>query len=281
MDRVAGYGEIYRLFTCALTFSTLAELVLGLVVLAPLCRRYEREMGTPRFGTYCLISSVLGGFLELVILSTVAPAGSRFSGPYPLLGSVLYLFHRHAPRLYPRFFGMLGFDLSEKSLTYFFALQMLLGGGWATLRPALCGAVAGFLATSPVLPLGGLTLLPDAVLGWLDTSVTQLVPGRRARFAAAAAAAAGGGQGGRRPQRLVPGMGMGTGMGGLGVGAPPHGPGAAAGDAAQRPPAPPPPSEEAIAQLMALGFERPAVLRALGNSDNNVEVAANRLLGGE
>jgi hypothetical protein len=41
-----------------------------------------------------------------------------------------------------------------------------------------------------------------------------------------------------------------------------------------------PPSEEAIEALMAMGFDHESVVRTLQQSDNNVEVAANRLLGG-
>ena len=48
----------------------------------------------------------------------------------------------------------------------------------------------------------------------------------------------------------------------------------------QNVPAPPPPPEEAIETLMAMGFHREAVVRVLQQCDNNVEVAANRLLGG-
>ena len=47
--------------------------------------------------------------------------------------------------------------------------------------------------------------------------------------------------------------------------------------AVQRPP--PPPPEEALDQLMNLGFERQAVIRALQQTDNNIEAAANRLMG--
>jgi hypothetical protein len=41
-----------------------------------------------------------------------------------------------------------------------------------------------------------------------------------------------------------------------------------------------PPSEENINQLHAMGFDREAVVRALTESDNNLEHAANRLLSG-
>lgn len=44
-----------------------------------------------------------------------------------------------------------------------------------------------------------------------------------------------------------------------------------------RPPVPPPP-EEAIEQLTAMGFDREAVIRALRETENNLEAAANRLL---
>lgn len=54
--------------------------------------------------------------------------------------------------------------------------------------------------------------------------------------------------------------------------------GRAAAPAAPRPP--PPPPEEAIAQLTSMGFDRQAVIRALQQTDNNVEAAANRLLMG-
>ena len=38
------------------------------------------------------------------------------------------------------------------------------------------------------------------------------------------------------------------------------------------------PTEDAINQLMALGFDRDQVVRALVSSNNNVAAAANRLL---
>ena len=68
-----------------------------------------------------------------------------------------------------------------------------------------------------------------------------------------------GAEGGNRPRRA------------------PNGDGRAAAPAA--PPPPPPPPEEAISQLTSMGFAREAVIRALQQTDNNVEAAANRLMG--
>jgi len=44
--------------------------------------------------------------------------------------------------------------------------------------------------------------------------------------------------------------------------------------------APTPPPEEAIETLMAMGFDRERVIGVLQQCENNLEVAANRLLGG-
>mmetsp|Transcript_14295 Transcript_14295/g.29376 ORF Transcript_14295/g.29376 Transcript_14295/m.29376 type:complete len:117 (+) Transcript_14295:161-511(+) len=45
-------------------------------------------------------------------------------------------------------------------------------------------------------------------------------------------------------------------------------------------PPPPPPPEDTVVMLMGMGFERDRVLEVLKGCDNNVEVAANRLIGG-
>ena len=78
--------------------------------------------------------------------------------------------------------------------------------------------------------------------------------------------------GGAGNQNMGTGIGTGTGTGtragaatGLGLGIPPSSP----------------PPEEAVQSLMGLGFDRGAVLHALSATNNNVEAAANRLLGGQ
>jgi len=42
---------------------------------------------------------------------------------------------------------------------------------------------------------------------------------------------------------------------------------------------PPPPSEEALEAIISLGFDRQAAVQALRDSNNNIDVAASRLLG--
>ena len=266
-DRLIADTELHRLFTCNLTFGTMAELILGMVVMVPLLRRYERELGTVKFGTMVVFVNVVATFLELIVASSLPGLVElRHSGPYPTLGAVLYLFHVYAPRLHPKFFSVMGLDFSEKAVQYVFALQVMFSGKMGTLQPVLCGAIAGAMYTSPMLPFGKF-LLPESLFGWLDSDVPQTLAGRRGR--GAARGGAGGAAGGPRQRGAPNNFGAGGGGGA-----------AAAMAAAQQPPPPPPPSEEAISQLTAMGFERQAVIRALGQTDNNVEAAANRLLSG-
>mmetsp|Transcript_5010 Transcript_5010/g.14377 ORF Transcript_5010/g.14377 Transcript_5010/m.14377 type:complete len:255 (-) Transcript_5010:351-1115(-) len=253
-------------------------------------------MGSRKFGTFVFFTSSLSVLFQIISCQILHDGGARYhSGPYPLLGALLFLYNRYTPRLHPRFFGALGFDFSEKAITYFFALQAIISGGMASLVPAVCGAVGGYICSAPVFPLHKVEM-PDFVYGIFGTVGGALADEghRPIVMSRRHAGAVGGGRGGvarggvpgsgganrRQQQRLVPdaggfdGPGMGMGMAGMGGGT------AAPPAQFEAPPPPPPPSEEAIAQLTGMGFDREAVIQALRRSDNNVEVAANHLLSG-
>lgn len=70
----------------------------------------------------------------------------RYSGPYPQIGAVLSLYHRFTPRLHPKFFGILGYDFSEKSMTYGLCAQVILSGGLSTIIPTLIGIISGMMS---------------------------------------------------------------------------------------------------------------------------------------
>jgi len=153
-------GQIYRLFLYPLTFASIAELVVGLGVLCPLMRRFEREMGTRKFASFLLfktlpISTIIQCLLlELSDLSDTPPEPPTFTpGPYPHIGALLYLYHHYTPKQHPQLFGVLGFDFSEKALTYGFALQSITSNGWSSFLPAAVGYASGYLASSPFLGL--------------------------------------------------------------------------------------------------------------------------------
>lgn len=208
-------------------------------------------MGSRKFGAYILYSSLLSTIFELLFFNIFFDT-ERYSGPYPQLGAVLYLFHRYTPRLHPKFFGILGFDFSEKSLTYGLCLQIIFSGGLGTIIPTVFGFLAGMLSVN----LSN-NELPDFVYSTCAVLGKVFVDEAPAVMMARSVPRAG------RSRR-------GTGQRNV----------ASTSAPAPSPQTPSPPPEEAIEQLTSMGFEREAVIRALQMSGNNVEAAANRLLMG-
>lgn len=286
-DRVFGDDglELWRLVSCRSTFETVGALVFGLVALCPQSRRFEREMGTRRFATFVAFVFVLSTVSEF-LAAQLFPAVTRASGPYALSGGLFYLYHAYTPRLHPKFVGVLGFDLSEKAVQYGLLFQSLYASGGerreavvvSSVLPTVCGAVGAFLCVTPALGLLERYELPGFVyrIGHRcggpfveggNPTVHRPVPqhlfqndNNNSHPAARR----------RRPptdrnndnrQRLVPDMRTGE-----------------APEPMPQFPVTPPPSEETIESLTSMGFEREAVIRTLQQCDNNVEVAANRLL---
>lgn len=209
------------------------------------------QMGSRKFGAYILYSSLFSTFFELVFFNIFFDT-ERYSGPYPQLGAVLYLFHKYTPRLHPKFFGILGFDFSEKSLTYGLCFQVIFSGGLATVLPSVFGLLAGMLSVN----LNNYEL-PDLVYSACAALGKVFVDEAPAVMMARSVQRAG------RSRR-------GTGQRNVASSSPP----------ALPPRLPSPPPEEAIEQLTSMGFERENVITALQMSGNNVEAAANRLLMG-
>ena len=104
-------------------------------------------MGSRRFAAFIVYTSVLSTIFELVFFNVFFDV-ERYSGPYPQLGAVLALYHRFTPRLYPQFFGILGINFSEKSLTYGMCAQVILFGGVGTIVPTFVGFVSGILCVN-------------------------------------------------------------------------------------------------------------------------------------
>ncbi|EED91735.1 predicted protein [Thalassiosira pseudonana CCMP1335] len=261
-SKIFDQAQFYRIFVCNLTFASIGELVFGLLALCPLMRRFEREMGSRKFGAFIIYSSVLSTIFELVFFNIFFDT-ERYSGPYPQLGAVLAMYHKFAPRLHPKFFGVLGYDFSEKSLTYGLCAQVILSGGLSTAIPTIFGFISGMLSVSL-----SQHELPEIVYTAAGTLGKAFVDDAPAIMMARTVQ-----RGGRNQQRRAS-----TGARGgrdATAGAP-----AAALPAVQPPRPPQPPPEEAIAMLSSMGFDRDAVIRALQQADNNVEAAANRLLMG-
>eukprot|EP00558_Chaetoceros_sp_UNC1202_P003302 CAMPEP_0197244200 /NCGR_PEP_ID=MMETSP1429-20130617/9402_1 /TAXON_ID=49237 /ORGANISM="Chaetoceros sp., Strain UNC1202" /LENGTH=309 /DNA_ID=CAMNT_0042704531 /DNA_START=81 /DNA_END=1010 /DNA_ORIENTATION=+ len=252
--------ELYRLLTYPLTFSTIGELIMGMAVYVPLLKRFEREMGTRKFAAFSLKSLLLATIINCFFLSDQYLA----TGPYPIIGTLFYLYNRFTPRLYPKSLSILGFDFSEKAVHHLFAVQLICSQGVYSLIPFVAGYISGFLSSSTITPYGKWS--PD---------IPQFV----FRFAHKVGKATGLENLSHAPtyvtsiQRARPGVQRnGDGRGDRNT--------APANVQPQYQPMPTadPPSPEAIEQLTAMGFDRDASVRALRNADNNVEHAAHRLL---
>jgi hypothetical protein len=208
-------------------------------------------MGSRKFMIFLGMVTLFSISFQVSVAQLFLEDGLRYSGPYPLLGAMLWLFHTRTPSLHPHFFGALGSHFSEKSIQYAFGAQAVLYRGWASLIPTICGMLACFLAClSPINKLD----FPDPVV-----SIVAVIFGRFVESP---------------PDILAVRLGP------VNMAAP-----AAAPGVERPPPEPmfeqlPPPDESSIEQLTSMGFERDAVLQALQQSHNNVERAADQLLMG-
>mmetsp|Transcript_29538 Transcript_29538/g.62720 ORF Transcript_29538/g.62720 Transcript_29538/m.62720 type:complete len:307 (-) Transcript_29538:2473-3393(-) len=257
-SKIFDQAQFHRIFLSNLTYASTGELIFGLLALAPLLRRFEREMGSRKFAAFLTYVSILCTIFELFYFQIFFET-ERYSGPYPQLGAVLSLYHRFTPRMHPKFFGLLGYDFSEKSLVYGLCAQVILNGGLSTFIPSLLGFLSGWICVGWCE-----TELPEVLYSVGEMLGRPFVDEAPTVTMARAVRRSGARGTGRRRQG---GVGADERRGG---GMPPV-------VQPPRPPVPPPP-EEAIEQLAAMGFDREAVIRALRETENNLEAAANRLL---
>lgn len=251
LGRVLARGEVWRFASHHVAFESLGETVIGAIHLYRF-RRFERMLGSRKFGAFalmvCGIATSLVTGLVVIVGERARDEGFTYlrvaSGPYALIFG-MYSLYSLVPAARPRLVGFAGIDVSDKSLMYLAAAQLLLSNGLRSIVPGVAGLLAGAAYLSDVLKLYT-WVLPKALDRFLMPR-----PGPGPDFSAA-----------RARQN------------------------AAAGDAAprhepfQRPSAPVEPSQDHVESLVAMGFDRERAVAALRNSNNNLELAANRLLSG-
>jgi len=165
--------------------------------------------------------------------------------------------------------GILGFDFSEKAITYVFAAQVMFSAGLSSIIPTICGFVSSYVVSSSLSARND-DLFPESLVKLCETIGHYVgIFDYPSIFIHNASGNANGSR-----QRRVPGSNRPAGVAN-----------------AERPnnsfptvattTVPTPvvqPSSEAIETLTAMGFDRENVVRALVATDNNVEAAANILL---
>ena len=245
------------------------EMILGLGLIYVM-RQIEREVGTRKFVSFCFASTTLSVSLQLILLSqasileenrTLAP------GPYAPIFSLMALYCAYVPAIGT---PVGGFKISHKIPVYVLGLLLASQDGKVSLVPACCAVVAGVICLMQLKKL----VMPESIARfgakYIEPLFRSSEPGRFPRrdprndfYGARQFGMFDGQQEGGGPQDdvLLPNF----------FGGPP--PSAAVN-------AVPEPREEDIQTLVGMGFDAAAAAAALRRNRNDVNRAADQLLGG-
>lgn len=133
LARILRKGEIWRLLTSQLAFQEHPQTVLGTFLLYTF-RHFERQMGSRKFGSFLVLSTLLATSAEAGIAAWVGQGGGKnglvlASGPFGAIYAMFVLFYTTVPKLNPRLVGVFGVDISDKSMYYAVGAQLLLEEG--------------------------------------------------------------------------------------------------------------------------------------------------------
>ncbi|KAG2226966.1 hypothetical protein INT45_006373 [Circinella minor] len=143
------HHQFWRFITSHCAFTNSGELFFGLLIIYAM-RVIERQYGSAKYAAFVFITLGISTFLELGALVSGARLGFRRipGGPYALIFSMLYQYHRIIPATYR--FRIFGATLNDKMFLYAPALQILISQSFATIVPCICGLMAGALYRSDV-----------------------------------------------------------------------------------------------------------------------------------
>lgn len=274
--RIRERGETFRYITSKMTFSSTGNLVIGTIFLTFLVRKFEWEMGTRKMAFFCSfinLATMASESLIAVNSPSLMSHNLRYAGPYPLVGALFSLYHRHTPRLHPRFFSVMGISFSEKIFHYAWFLQIAMSNGWNSAYAV--GAGWCFSLLYEFVPFLGKLDVPDRVadfLGGLASRFLDPPPRILAPHSSNIGGRGGGGSSGRQHRAHSRGQAASAAAGATATG------GLRPTAAAQRQPTVVTPDPGAIEQLTNMGFPRNQAVEALQNSNNDVHRAAERLL---
>ena len=268
-------GQVLRLLCSQFIFANIAQTFVGLSMMY-VCRQFERQLGSRKFGAFTFLSFFLSMVMTLSMGAFTQSMDIEYSpspGPYTYIFSLLVLFYAYVPKSAPSKYVILGLPLSDKTWTYIFGAQLFFNDMEKSAGPSIIGILIGMLYLGNHFGMQSWRL-PSIVekifisFGSIFSFMMPAPPSNPTRAAATGNAGdAGTAPGdddeppryGRQPswseetqERLHSFGGMGEAID--------------------------PPSEDQIASIMALGFERARAIHALEQCENNVEAAANFLL---
>lgn len=141
--------QLWRLLTSHIAFSSSGDFLFGSIILYTL-RVIERQYGTSKYTAFLFMTFIFSTILELVALIAGEKIGLKSipGGPYALMFSALYQYHRIIPVTYR--FRIFGLVMTDKLFLYVLASQLAFSRSLQTLVPALCGWLVGALYRTDV-----------------------------------------------------------------------------------------------------------------------------------
>ncbi|KAI8881610.1 hypothetical protein K501DRAFT_252894 [Backusella circina FSU 941] len=143
------HHQFWRLITSHCAFVNSGDVFFASILFYSM-RTIERQYGSAKYVAFIFITLLVSTLLELGALVAGENAGIRYipAGPYALLFSILYQYHRIIPSIYR--FRVFGITMNDKLLLYVLALQMAFSQSFETLIPCICGVLAGAFYRSDI-----------------------------------------------------------------------------------------------------------------------------------
>lgn len=245
--------QFWRLLTSSCVFSSTPELIFGLY-LVYFFRIFERQIGSNKYSVFLLFSTIVTTLLNVAVVTVWkdrTPLGLS-PGPYGLVFASFVQFFNDIPT--STRFRLFGAQFSDKSFVYLAGLQLLFSAWKRSFIPGICGLVAGVAYRLNLLGIRRVKF-PEAIASAAARAFAPL-------FSRGGAVSSSNGRRASTPQYV----------GGL------QGRGAALAPSA---PVLLPPSEESVAMLVSMGFERNRAVQALTQTRSDVTAATNLLLEGQ
>ncbi|WJX78191.1 Rhomboid-like protein 20, variant 2 [Trifolium repens] len=245
---IFGKIRIWKLIMFIFSFTSTPELMFGLYLLYYF-RVFERQIGSNKCSVFIVFSILTSLLFEVFAVALLKDPSATLvtPGPYGLIFASFVPFFFDIP--VSTRFRMFGFNFSDKSIIYVAGLQLLLSHWKKSVLPGICGILAGSLyrlnvfyirkAKFPEFISSFFARISLPSIGGPRTTPIRNVTGNVPSFP------------GRQMERNYPAPPMHSAV---------------------------EPSEDSIATLVSMGFDRNSARQALVQARNDVNVATNILL---
>jgi membrane associated rhomboid family serine protease len=152
-NRIMHGGEIWRFLFGHLAFRSMAQTVVGLILLY-FYRSFERQMGSRKYGGFLFLSWMYSSIIYAILLLITNSASFNFSpssGPFFFIFAQLAFFYRYVPKIFQNQYVLLGISFSEKSGIYLLAAQLFFSDGWESMVASLIALSFGFLYSQNIV----------------------------------------------------------------------------------------------------------------------------------